>query len=485
MRERELIAALERLGRPRVAVAGDFMLDRYLWGDAERVSPEAPVPVVHARREEERPGGAGNVAANVCDLGGLARCFGAVGKDPDGAALRRMLEELGADTSGLLDLPGRPTTQKIRVMARSQQMIRVDREETSPLAEAAAAELLRRIRAAEWDVLLLSDYAKGTLAGEACAAAIAEARRRGVPCLADPKQRDFRRYRGASAVTPNRAEAEAAAGRQLPDLDSLAAAAEELRAGADLGALLVTLGPGGMLLVRQGASPLHVPTVARAVFDVTGAGDTVLAALGVALAGGLDWELALRLANAAAGLKVGKVGAATVGRAELLHHWNAATPAHKILPPGDGEALAAALGALRREARRVVFTNGVFDILHAGHARYLQRARQLGDALVVGVNDDASVRRLKGEDRPFNPLEDRLEVLAALECVDLVVPFAEDTPDRLIQLVCPDVLVKGADWRERGVAGADFVRSRGGEVRLIELLPGRSTSALAERIRGG
>ena len=483
MRERELIEALGRLGQPRIAVLGDFMLDRYWWGEAERVSPEAPVPVVHARRDEERAGGAGNVAANLCELGGRPCVFGVLGTDDAGAALTAQLQALGVDTTGFLRLAERPTTQKIRVMARSQQMLRVDREETHPLAPAPAAELLARLQAAAWDVLILSDYGKGVLGEALCAGALAEARRRGAPSLVDPKQRDFARYRGATVVTPNRGEAEAAIGRALSGLEELAEAAEALRRRHELAALLVTLGAGGMLLLRADAPPLHVPTAARAVYDVTGAGDTALSMLALALGARLDWETALRLANAAAGLKVGKVGTATVGRDELLHHLRAESPSHKIVPGAGGE-LRAALAALRREARSVVFTNGVFDILHAGHVRYLQEARQLGAALLVGVNDDASVRRLKGPERPFNPLADRLEVLAALECVDLVVPFAEDTPERLLREVCPEVLVKGADWKDKGVVGAEFVQARGGTVRLIDLLPGRSTTSLAEKIRG-
>ncbi|TAH36464.1 MAG: D-glycero-beta-D-manno-heptose 1-phosphate adenylyltransferase [Planctomycetota bacterium] len=459
------------------------MLDRYVWGDAQRVSPEAPVPVVHARTEEARAGGAGNVAANVCELGGGAHCFGVLGADADGEALLGLLGGVRAELSGLLRLPGRPTTQKIRIMARNQQMLRVDREDAQPLPESAAHELLRRLRAASWDVLVLSDYGKGVLGEAVCAGAIAEARRRGAPSLVDPKQRDFRRYRGATVVTPNRAEAEAAAGEPLPGLEALAQAGERLCAVHELSALLVTLGPGGMLLLRAGAAPLHVPTDARAVFDVTGAGDTALSMLALALGSALDWETSIGLANAAAGLKVGKVGTATVGRDELLHHLSAETPAHKIAGAGT-DGVRAALEVLRREARKLVFTNGVFDILHAGHVRYLQEARRLGDALVVGVNDDDSVKRLKGDERPFNPLQDRMEVLAALECVDLVVPFGEDTPERLIRAVCPDVLVKGADWKDKGVVGAEFVQARGGEVRLIDLLPGRSTTAIARKIRG-
>ncbi|MBL7008511.1 MAG: D-glycero-beta-D-manno-heptose-7-phosphate kinase [Planctomycetes bacterium] len=480
MLERELIAVLQELGAPGVAVVGDFMLDHYVWGDAERVSPEAPVPVVHARREEHRLGGAGNVVANLAGMSARVSCFGALGQDASGDRMVADLEACGAATSGLIRSAQRPTTQKIRVMARNQQMLRVDREEPVALAAAEVEALLAALRRAEWQAVVVSDYGKGVVGPEVLAGVIAEAQRRGVPSLVDPKQRDFSAYRGATAITPNRAEAELALGAAMPDLESLAAGGERLRQQAGVEILLVTLSGEGMFLLRHGEEPLHLPTAARQVYDVTGAGDTVIAMLAVAVAAGLGWEVAVKLANAAAGLAVARVGTAAVGLQELLHHLSAASPAHKIVDPGG---LQAALATLRREASRIVFTNGCFDILHAGHVRYLAAARGLGDALVVGVNDDASVRRLKGPERPFNPLEDRAEVLAALECVDLVVGFAEDTPSELIEAVCPDVLAKGADWKDKGVVGAEFVEGRGGEVRLIDLLPGRSTSGLADRIR--
>lgn len=483
MHDRELIEALQGLGRPAVAVIGDFMLDRFVWGDALRVSPEAPVPVVHSAREEERPGGAGNVAANVTELGGSALCFGVVGPDRHGETLRALLQASGADCGGVRTDATRPTTQKIRVMARSQQMLRIDRERADALAAELVAELLAALRSARWDAVILSDYGKGLLTEELVAGVTEEARRRGAASLVDPKHRDFARYRGATLITPNRAEAELAGGRPLGGPEALAEGGEDLRRRAGVDGLLITLGAEGMYFLFEGRPPVLVSTRARAVYDVTGAGDTVLAMLAVARAGGLEWETSVRLANAAAGLAVAKVGTATVGRNELLHHLHDATPVHKTVPAGDSEALAAALGVFRREGRRIVFTNGCFDILHAGHVRYLQEARKMGDALVVGLNDDASVTRLKGPERPFHRLEDRAEILAALECVDLVVPFGEDTPEQLIRAVVPEVLVKGADWREKGIVGAEFVESRGGVVRLVDLLPGRSTTGLAQRIR--
>ncbi|PCJ52322.1 MAG: bifunctional heptose 7-phosphate kinase/heptose 1-phosphate adenyltransferase [Planctomycetota bacterium] len=479
----ELIPALQELGHPRIAVVGDFMLDRYLWGDAKRVSPEAPVPVVHAHREEDRLGGAGNVVANLVGLGAKVSCFGALGNDASATLMLEALEELGAETSGMERCSDRPTIQKIRVMARNQQMLRVDREVSRAITEATEAALIKTLCATAWDAIVLSDYGKGTLSASFTKAILEEAQRRKVPSLVDPKHRDFKRYAGATLVTPNRLEAEAAAGCSLGNLETLAAEGEKLRSIAGLNALLVTLGAEGMFLMADGEQPLHLPTAARQVYDVTGAGDTVIATLAIALGHGYDFELAVRLANASAGLAVAKVGTTAVGREELLHMLRASTPAGKIVSLGDDTALQAALSAFRLEGRRIVFTNGCFDILHAGHVRYLRAARGLGDVLVLGLNSDASVRRLKGEERPFNVVEDRAEVLAGLECVDLVIEFEQDTPEDLIQSVQPDILVKGADWRGKGVAGAEFVERNGGEVQFIDLLPGRSTTGLADRIR--
>ncbi|MFK5955009.1 MAG: D-glycero-beta-D-manno-heptose-7-phosphate kinase [Planctomycetota bacterium] len=479
----ELIPALQELGHPRIAVVGDFMLDRYLWGDAGRVSPEAPVPVVHAHREEDRLGGAGNVVANLVGLGAQVSCFGALGDDASASLMIGVLQQLGAETDGMERCSDRPTIQKIRVMARNQQMLRVDREESRALSADAEKSVLESLCAASWDAVVLSDYGKGTLSESLTAAILQEAKRRAVPSLVDPKHRDFRRYQGATLVTPNRLEAEAAAGCSLDTMEKLAEQGERLRADAGLGALLITLGAEGMFLMPEGEEPLHLPTAARQVYDVTGAGDTVIATLAIALGHGYDFELAVRLANASAGLAVAKVGTTAVGREELLHMLRASTPAGKILAANDNAALQAALSAFRLEGRRIVFTNGCFDILHAGHVRYLRAARGLGDVLVLGLNSDASVSRLKGPERPFNVIEDRAEVLAGLECIDLVVAFEQDTPELLIQSIQPDILVKGADWRGKGVAGAEFVERNGGEVQFIDLLPGRSTTGLADRIR--
>ncbi|MBT3339464.1 MAG: D-glycero-beta-D-manno-heptose-7-phosphate kinase [Planctomycetes bacterium] len=496
MHDRELIEPLRNLGRPTVAVVGDFMLDRYVWGDAGRVSPEAPVPVVAAHREETRLGGAGNVAANLATLGAKVSAFGAMGCDEMANSLCQTMQESGVNASGMQACDDRPTIQKIRVMARNQQMLRVDREEIKPLRDTDAEAMLAAICAADWSAIVLSDYGKGTLTPGVIQAVLAEATRRGAPSLVDPKHRDLSRYAGASIVTPNRGEAEVAIcdslsiDEPLDSIEALAVHGESMRQQAGLDSLLITLGAEGMLLLQPNHKPLHLPTAARQVFDVTGAGDTVIATLGMSMAARLPLEMATALANVAAGLAVSKVGTTPVGREELLQHLSAATTVRKVLlgtqaPAPEVSAVESALAVFRNEGLRVVFTNGCFDILHAGHVRYLQEAREMGDVLVIGLNDDDSVRRLKGAERPFNTLEDRAVVLAGLACVDLVIPFSTDTPEGLVQQVQPDVLVKGGDYRGQTVAGAEWVEKNGGEVQFVDLVPGRSTTGLADRIRTG
>ncbi|MEW6074508.1 MAG: D-glycero-beta-D-manno-heptose-7-phosphate kinase [Planctomycetota bacterium] len=489
MNDRELLRLLDELGRPRVLIVGDLILDRYVMGDVVRISPEAPIPVLGARHAEERLGGAGNVAANLRAMEAAVAVLGVVGDDERGERVRDLLAAIGVDASGVRGEPDRPTTQKTRLMSGGQQMLRVDWEEVRPLDEAGAAALLADLpaRVAAAGAVVLSDYGKGVVTPAVAAAVIAAGRSAGVPVLVDPKGRDFSRYRGATLVTPNRREAEAALGRRLAHLDDVPAAAADLIRAVELAAVVVTLGPDGIFYRTAAGGPGgegRVPALARAVFDVTGAGDTVIAHLALGLAAGVSLEGAVRLANLAASLVVGRRGAAAVTRAEL----RVALGERR----GGGRAILAredlplALSEWRAEGKRIVFTNGCFDILHAGHVAYLADARSRGDVLVVGVNDDASVRRMgKGPGRPVNPLADRLQVLAALEMVDAVVAFGEDTPQAIIEEITPDVLVKGEDWEERGVVGREWVEAHGGEVYLAPLVPGRSTSALLERLRGG
>ena len=459
-----------------VVVAGDVMLDQYLFGATNRISPEAPVPVVHVETTDDRPGGAANVAVNLAALGAITRLLGVVGRDAAGEALAGILAGRGIDCRFSV-IEGRPTITKTRVQSRGQQLIRLDREDTRVLAGTELPQLLAAaIEAA--NVVVLSDYAKGALTdvGEL----IATCRKAGVPVLIDPKGRDFGKYRGATLLTPNQSEFEAVAGVCGTDLE-LVEKGRMMLADLHLDALLVTRSEKGMLLLEQDEEPLFLSTQAREVFDVTGAGDTVIATLAGALASGQSLASAAALANVAAGLVVRKIGVATVAPSEIR------VALHSRGEGGGGLVDAAELQPMVAEARgrneRIVMTNGCFDILHAGHVAYLEEAKSLGDRLIVAVNEDDSVRRLKGEGRPVNPLEDRMRVLAGLAAVDWVVPFSEDTPENLIAAVLPDVLVKGGDYRPEEIAGGRAVLENGGEVRVLSFQDGRSTSRIIERLK--
>ncbi|MDR5868642.1 bifunctional D-glycero-beta-D-manno-heptose-7-phosphate kinase/D-glycero-beta-D-manno-heptose 1-phosphate adenylyltransferase HldE [Halomonas koreensis] len=467
---------LTALEHSRLLVVGDVMLDRYFHGGTSRISPEAPVPVVRVEEAEDRPGGAANVALNIASLGARAALAGLVGDDANADLLTRRLEDAGVSTHFARSAEV-PTITKLRVMSRNQQLIRLDFEEG--LGEVDTAPLAARVEAAlgEADLVILSDYGKGTLAD--VEGLIRRGREAGKRVLVDPKGGDFRKYRGASLITPNLAEFEAVAG-PCPDDATLAERGEALRAELELEALLITRSEKGMTLIREGHEPLHLPTRAREVFDVTGAGDTVIGVLGLALAAGHGFPEAMTLANLAAGLVVAKPGTATLSIAELY----TALHGDKLAEFGViGEApLIEAVRAAQARGERVVMTNGCFDILHAGHVAYLEHARRLGDRLIVAVNDDASIGRLKGPTRPINPLARRMQVLAGLGAVDWVVPFAEDTPQRLIEAVLPDVLVKGGDYRPEQIAGGEAVRAAGGEVRVLGFEDGVSTTAMISTI---
>lgn len=449
------------------------MLDRYWTGATERVSPEAPVPVVRVGTHEERPGGAANVAMNLAKLGVDVDLLGLVGADPESERLAALLEAAGIGDA-LLRRNGVPTVTKLRVLSRRQQLLRLDFE--NGFDPHAAADLGARFESllSAADLVIASDYAKGALTD--IPRLIAAASQAGVPLLVDPKGRDFARYKGAWALTPNRAEFEAVVGECRDDV-VLVERAENLRTQLGLHALLITRSEEGMSLITEGQAPVHLPTHAQEVADVTGAGDTVIATFGAALSAGLAPAEAAALANIAAGIVVARLGAASVSPIEL----KLALHAHGRGPVDESMLLNLVTHA-RERGERVVMTNGCFDILHAGHVRYLAEARALGDRLVVAVNDDDSVRRLKGESRPVVPIEDRMAVLAALADVDWVVPFSEDTPARLIEAVLPDVLVKGGDYVPDAIAGADAIRRAGGEVCVLPLLEGRSTSSLIQRI---
>lgn len=468
-------AKMLRYDAAPVLVVGDVMLDRYWHGPTKRISPEAPVPVVKVDDIEDRPGGAGNVALNIAALGAPAWLVGVTGADEAAASLRQRLEAAGVYCA-FQQHAGQPTITKLRVMSRHQQLIRLDFEESFDTDSDALAEqvvaLLDRVR-----VMVLSDYGKGTLVKHQ--QLIAEARQRGILVLADPKGANFSIYRGATLLTPNLAEFEAVVG-PCADEQELTEKGQLLIAELELEALLVTQSEQGMTLLRRNAAPLHLPARAREVFDVTGAGDTVISTLAASLAAGADYPQAVALANLAAGIVVGKLGTASVSAPELRRMVQREQGSERGVL--SVEQLLGALEDARAHGERIVFTNGCFDILHAGHVGYLEQARKLGDRLIVAVNADASVRRLKGEGRPINSVERRMTVLAGLEAVDWVVSFAEDTPEALLAQLRPDVLVKGGDYTKEQVVGWQIVESYGGEVRSLDFLDNCSTTAIVEQI---
>jgi D-beta-D-heptose 7-phosphate kinase/D-beta-D-heptose 1-phosphate adenosyltransferase len=479
---REIAALAAAAPSVTVAVAGDLMLDETWTGSVERVAPEAPVPLLALQAMSRRAGGAGNVVENLASLGARAVTLGAVGPGEEGAWLARRLTTLPGARGTIVVDPLRATPVKRRMVSEGRQLLRVDEEVASALSPSAEGALVAAARQAvnAADVLLLSDYAKGTLTPAFTSALLEAARAKGIPALVDPKGRDYARYRGATVVTPNRRELEAVAGESARDLQTVARLGTRLRDELGLEALLVKLSEEGMLLLARAKEPRHITAHAREVFDVTGAGDTVLAAFGVAVGCGLGFFEAAEVANRAAGCAVARVGTAPVHWADLLEGV-AASPREKLL---DRAHLPALSSMLRRAHKRVVFTNGCFDLLHSGHVRLLTEARRAGDLLVVGLNSDASVRRLKGEGRPILSETDRAQVLGGLDAVDFVVAFDEDTPEAVIRELRPQTLVKGGDYTEATVVGAPFVRSYGGDVVLIPLVPGLSTSSMVARLKG-
>ncbi len=469
-------ASLPDFSSVNLLVVGDVMLDRYYLGPAHRISPEAPVQVINVADVEERPGGAANVAVNANGLGAGVTLLGLVGADDSAGVLERLLSARGVECR-FVTVAGSPTIIKSRVMSRGQQLLRLDFEDgfsDAPLTtlEQTFDELLPRV-----DAVVLSDYAKGCL--ERVGVLIASARKAGKPVFVDPKSADFSRYRGASVLTPNFSEFTAVAGA-CADNTGIEQKGEAMRRALDLDAVLVTRGDEGMSLVHDDGA-VHLSAEAHEVYDVTGAGDTVLAVLAGAFCAGVSLAEATRLANCAAGLAVEKAGTAAVAVAELRHRAAGTHEAHGV---HDEDELSALVAAARQRGESIVMTNGCFDILHAGHIDYLMRAAGLGGRLIVAVNDDASVRRLKGDGRPVNRLADRMRLLAALEAVDWVVPFSQDTPQHLIERVSPDVLVKGGDYRAEDVVGHDYVTAHGGRVVILDYLEGFSTSRLIAGIRG-
>lgn len=472
------MTSLPPFNRARVLVAGDVMLDRYWTGSTSRISPEAPVAIVRVGRDRTQAGGAANVALNLAALGVGTQLLGVIGSDEAGALLRQRVIDADIE-AGFIASAQHPTITKLRVMSRNQQVIRLDFEES--LADEGAfdrasfaADFEQRLR--KVDAVILSDYGKGTLSDVAGLIAICRAANK--PVTVDPKGSDYARYTGATLLTPNLAELEAVVGVCADD-PTLVSKATQLMLKLELKALLVTRSEKGMSLLRPDHPPMHLPTVAREVFDVTGAGDTVIATLTAAMAAGADLEDAVRLSNLAAGVTVGKLGAATVTPAELRAQLSPDRGSGQLAM--SEEALIAWVEQMRARGQRIVMTNGCFDLLHVGHLRYLESARALGDALIIAVNSDDSVRKLKGPTRPLNTAADRMRILAGLKCVDAVVEFVEDTPARLIARVLPDVLVKGGDYTIEQVAGHEAVAAAGGRTVILDFHDGYSTSSTIAR----
>ena len=461
----------------RLLVIGDVMLDRYWHGEASRVSPEAPVPVVKVGNREDRPGGAGNVALNMAALGSAVRLVGIVGNDETGLELLSRLNAAGVYCD-FLQSADKPTITKLRVIGQHQQLIRLDFEQEFEAADINGLQGKVESLIGDSQVMVLSDYGKGAL--QETANLIELGRSKDIPIIVDPKGTDFAKYRGATLITPNLSEFEAVVGYSNNEEEFVN---KGLRLVKDLNleAILISRGEHGMTLIRPDSPELHLPARAQEVFDVTGAGDTVISVLAAAMAAGNGLADSTALANLAAGLVVGKLGTAAISGPELRR------AVLDELDSGRGvmtaEQLQIAVQDAKAHDEKIVFTNGCFDIVHAGHVGYLAKAKQLGDRLIVAINDDESAHRLKGPGRPINPVERRMAVLAGLEAVDWVVSFSEDTPESLLEFLQPEVLVKGGDYTMDEVVGGDYVNSYGGEVRVLEFLDDCSTSAIMEKMK--
>ena len=469
---------MPRFDQTQIMVLGDVLLDRFWYGGTSRISPEAPVPVVNVKSDRDVPGGAGNVAMNIAALGSRVKLCGLVGQDDAHDILKATFEASDVQHH-LFSQSSAPTITKLRIISRNQQLMRLDFEEPFP-ATAANALMNESIELLQGNhVLVLSDYLKGTVIDPQ--PLIMAAKHQGIPILVDPKGSCFDRYTGATLLTPNLSEFERVVGPCSSEQE-LIDKGHSLLLSLDLDALLITRSEKGMtLLQREGQQTFHLPTQAREVYDVTGAGDTVIATLATAMGSGLSLRDSVELANVAAGIVVGKLGTATVSAEELRRQLQYQDGfKHSVV---NEQQLQMAIEDARKRGERIVFTNGCFDILHAGHVGYLEEARHLGDRLIVAINSDASVTRLKGEGRPVNPASRRMAVLAALASVDWVLQFEDDTPERLLELIRPDVLVKGGDYAVSQVVGAEIVEAYGGQVNVLSCLDGCSTTAIVEKIQ--
>jgi D-beta-D-heptose 7-phosphate kinase/D-beta-D-heptose 1-phosphate adenosyltransferase len=485
----ELLKTVTNLGSPKVIVVGDFMLDVYIYGDAQRISPEAPVPILKVAKTEYRRGGAGRVATGLADLGAVPSCIGVIGDDQNGQILKRMLTETGADISGLFTVSDRPTISKQRLIGLAQhrhrqQLIRMDEESTEPLSDQQAERILQTYKdnLKQADIVCLQDYNKGLLVPSLCKEMIRLAANAGKKVIVDPAiAADYSKYTGATLIAPNRQEASVAVGFEVETTETAAKAAQELAEKLKLEAVVITLDKEGAYVRTEQTGEL-IPTRPRSVYDVTGAGDVVLATLAAALAADCDYKTAVRLANIAGGIEVEKFGYEPVTIEEIINRiigeqWGKTSKVCSL------DSLLDELTWHRSQNNSIVFTNGCFDLIHRGHIEFLKFCKLQGDIVVVGLNSDNSVRVIKGPDRPINNQHDRAAVLAALETVDYVTVFDEPEPLNLIKKIKPDILVKGQDWADEGVVGREFVESCGGKVVLAPLVEGKSSTSIIEKVK--
>ncbi len=485
----KLLKTVTNLGSPKVLLVGDFMLDVYIYGDALRISPEAPVPVLKITRTTYGCGGAGSVAADLAALGAVPLCLGTVGNDQNGKVLKKMLKEVGADITGLLTADDRPTISKQRLIGlaqhrHQQQLFRMDEESAEPLPDKLNDVILKtfRDRLKQSDIVCLQDYNKGLLGASVCRQMIQTAAQANKKVLVDPSLTgDYSKYFGATVITPNRQETSLSVGFEIKDTQAALRAAQELAERLKLEAVVITLDKEGAYL-RTGEISELIPTRPRSVYDVSGAGDMVLAVLAVTIAAGCDYKTAVELCNIAGGLEVEKFGAVPVTLEEIVSEIvsQSRVKSGKVYPI---DSLLDELLWRRKQKKTIVFTNGCFDVLHRGHIEFLKFCKLQGDIVVVGLNSDSSVRKIKGPDRPINNQQDRETVLAALETVDYITVFDEPEPLNLIKKVRPDVLVKGQDWAHKGVVGQDFVESYGGKVVLAPLVEGKSSTTIIEKMK--
>ena len=486
-----LVHILSNIGRPNIMLVGDFMLDKYVWGEVNRISQEAPIPVLNVASEEIRPGGAGSVASNLAHLGAKILCYGAIGNDNEGRLLLDNLNDLGVNTEGIVQDSDRPTTVKVRMMGHLQsagkgiqQLLRIDYEKTDDIEEEKQEVIINKIegKIQQVDIVLISDMNKGLLSRRILDAVIKSGKDHNVPVIVDPGlTKDYGIYRGATAITPNRFETKLSTGIKITDVNSMKSAGRKLLEENLFEYVIITADKDGMFLYSRDGECKLIPTVPKDVYDVSGAGDMVLSVFGFVVGSKNSFEDAAMIANVAAGVEVGKVGAVPISKSEILSElMGGSNPLYTKIKVLD--ELEEILNRHRKENKKIVFTNGCFDILHVGHIEYLKFSRKQGDVLVIGLNTDRSVREQKGDKRPFVSEDERARLISALEDVDYVILFDDLTPEKLIRRVKPDVLVKGEDWKEKGVVGREFVESYGGKVILAPLVKDVSTTDIVSRI---